>query len=113
MLGLKFKAFSTTPGYGCSFKFCVLGFVYVIVIGKHFYRTGSFWREDTGLIIFPHIVAMFHAFAMRFECVDFFSSKSDMDRTDWTEREGLDGEGCGRFGYVERLDVAKKSHHSF
>lgn len=32
--------------YDYTFKFCVLGFIWVILIGEHFYGTDDFW-EDT------------------------------------------------------------------
>lgn len=42
--------------YDCSFKFYVLQFIYLILIGKHFHRRGKIWRDDTGLIF--HIVGI-------------------------------------------------------
>jgi hypothetical protein len=68
------------------FKLCVLGFIGVIPTDKHFYRTGGFSREDTGLIfqtvgiIFNEIQAWFVGFCFLFLFLFFVSSKSDMGR---------------------------------
>lgn len=62
--------------YGCSFKLCILEFMWVILIGKHFYRDAKLWREGPDLTF--HIAGVFE---MRSGHVEFFiSSKSDVDR---------------------------------
>lgn len=62
--------------YGCSSKLCILKFMSVILIGKHFYRDGRLWREGPDLTF--HIAGVFE---MRSGHVEFFiSSKTDADR---------------------------------
>lgn len=73
-----FKLFEV---FDCSFKFCVLEFICVLINGKHFYRTGKFWKRDAGLLI------LFVFFVMRSGYVLFFSSMSDLDRACWSRRE--------------------------
>lgn len=37
--------------YDCSFRFCVLEFLKVIVIDKYFYRINRFWQRSIGLTL--------------------------------------------------------------
>lgn len=60
--------------YGCFLKFCVLESICVLIIGKHFYRTGKFWKGDAGL-------------TMLFVVWGCVPSVSDLDREYWGRRE--------------------------
>lgn len=67
-----------------SFKICVLGFIKVIFIGKHFFQIG-FGKEATGLIF--HIACAFvMIFVHRTSVVHFIS---DMPRVGWANGEGV------------------------
>lgn len=63
----------------------------MILISKYLYRTGGFWREDTGSII---SVVGISFLEMRSGHVEFFvSPKSDMDREGQSRREDACGIG--------------------
>jgi hypothetical protein len=62
---------------------------FATLIGKPFYRTGKFWREDTGPIL--HIIYIFSMTTIIW--ISFVNSKPDMGRAGWAEERTCLGLG--------------------